>query len=445
MLRGGDVNEIIELRRQGLAITQIGALTGFDRKTIRKYLDDPKRPRYGPRPQRGSQLEPFAIYIQERLAAGVWNAVVLLAELKARGYVGGYTVLKDYLRPLRREAAVVAVRRFETPPGHQAQLDWGTIGRLATAAGETAGSKTLNAFVLTLGHSRAMFADVTTDTQLPTLLRLHEAAFAALGGVPHEILYDRMKTVMLGLDERGEIKWHPLFLDFANHWGFTPRVCAAYRPQTKGKVESGIGYIRKNFLCGRQAHDLADLRGQLRTWVWEVANQRQHGTTHRHVLTAWQEEKPMLWPLAGRAAYPCIGQEKRKVSRDAYVSFRGNRYSVPWCVAGQEVLLQEDGTQLQIARGGERLAVHPLCSAGARQSITVAAHHAGIPLSLAGTTGKAKILLSVEALDAAPLPVVEVRPLWAYEQYEPQYEPGGYESGYAALPVDLPELEVQRG
>lgn len=437
MLRGGDVNEIIELRRQGLSITQIGALTGFDRKTIRKYLDDPKRPRYGPRPQRGSQLEPFAIYIHERLAAGVWNAVVLLAELKARGYAGGYTVLKDYLRPLRREAASVAVRRFETPPGHQAQLDWGTIGRLESATG----SKTLNAFVLTLGHSRAMFADVTTDTQLPTLLRLHEAAFAELGGVPHEILYDRMKTVMLGLDERGEIKWHPLFLDFANHWGFTPRVCAAYRPQTKGKVESGIGYIRKNFLCGRQAHDLADLRGQLRTWVWEVANQRQHGTTHRHVLTAWQEERRLLWPLAGRTAYPCIGQEKRKVSRDAYVSFRGNRYSVPWGVAGQEVLLQEDGTQLQIARGGECLAVHALYSPGARQSITVAAHHAGIPLSLAGTTGKAKILLSVEALDAAPLPVVEVRPLWAYEQYEPT----GYEPGYAAPSVLLPELEVLHG
>jgi hypothetical protein len=157
--------------------------------------------------------------------------------------------------------------------------------------------------------------------------------------------------------------------------------------------------------------------------------------------------------LAGRAAYPCIGQETRKVSRDAYVSFRGNRYSVPWysvpwCVAGQEVLLQEDGAQLQITRGGECLAVHPLCSPGARQSITVAAHHAGIPLGLVGPTGKAKILLADEALAVASLPVVEVRPLWAYEQYEPQYEPGGYEPGYAAPAapsVLLPELEVQHG
>src|SRR4028119_234869 len=130
MLRGGDVNEIQELRRQGLSITQIGTLTGFDRKTIRKYLDNPRQPRYGPRPKRGSQLEPFRAYIHERLAAGVWNAVVLLSELKARGYSGGYTILKDYLRPLRREATSVAVLRFETPPGQQAQLDWGTLGRL---------------------------------------------------------------------------------------------------------------------------------------------------------------------------------------------------------------------------------------------------------------------------------------------------------------------------
>lgn len=430
MLRGGDVNEIQELRRQGLSITQIGTLTGFDRKTIRKYLGHPQRPRYGPRPKRGSQLEPFHTYIQERLTAGVWNAVVLLGELKVRGYSGGYTILKDYLRPLRREAGTVAVRRFETPPGQQAQLDWGTLGRLETEAG----TKTLHVFVLTLGHSRAMFADVVTNTQMATLLRLHEAAFVALGGVPHEILYDRMKTVVLGVNERGETKWNPQFLDFADYWGFTPRACAAYRPQTKGKVESGIGYVRKNFLCGRQAHDLCDLRGQFQSWVWEVANQRQHGTTHRHVFAAWQEEKPLLWPLAGRAAYPFISQEHRKVSRDAYISFRGNRYSVPWCVAGQEVSLQEEGDQLWVQRGGERLAVHPLCTPGARQTITVAAHHEGIPLNLAGTTGKAKIVLQVDRLvngavvGGAMNPVsashiVEVRPLWAYEQYaQPSYD-----------------------
>jgi len=270
VLRGKDVNDIIELKRQGLPISQISQLTGYSRPTIRKYLDNPAAPRYGPRPLKGSKVEPFKPYLEQRLAAGVWNAVVLLAEIKARGYEGEYTALKDYLRPLRKQARTVAVRRFETPPGHQAQLDWGELGHLETAgsSGGDGNRKTLYGFVFTLGHSRAVFADIATDTRIATLLRLHEAAFAELGGVPREILYDRMKTVVLGTDERGETKWNPVFMDFARYWGFTPRACRAYRPQTKGKVESGVGYLRKNFLCGREASGFTDLRGQLRTWVW---------------------------------------------------------------------------------------------------------------------------------------------------------------------------------
>jgi transposase len=202
-----------------------------------------------PRP---TKLDPFKPYLDEHLAAGMWNAVVLLGELHARGYQGSSTAVKDYLRPQRCEASTVTVRRFETPPGQQAQVDWGTFGRLTSP---TELPRTLSGFVMTLGYSRAMFADVATDQTLPTFLRLHEAAFAAPGGVPRELLYDHVKTVVLGLDDRGEIRWQPQFADFARYWGFIPRLCYAYRPQTKGKVESGIGYVRKNFLCGRTATD----------------------------------------------------------------------------------------------------------------------------------------------------------------------------------------------
>lgn len=408
MLRGKDVNDIQELKRQGLTISQISAITGFSRPTIRKYLANPETPRYGPRQPRPSKLDQFKPYLGERMAAGVWNATVLLREIQERGYTGQYSILKDFLRPLRKEAAAVAVRRFETPAGHQAQLDWGELGQLETAEGR----KTLYGFVFTLGHSRAVFADVAIDTKIATLLRLHEAAFTELGGVPREILYDRMKTVILGTDERGEIRWHPLFADFARHWGFTPRACRAYRPQTKGKVESGIGYVRKNFLCGRQANDLADLRSQMRTWVWQVANQRIHGTTHRHIFTAWQEERLLLLPIAGRSPYPYASEERRKVSRDAFVSYRGNRYSVPWRVAGQEVLLREVDGHLHIRRGGERLAVHLLCSSGAHQSVIIAAHHQDIPLGTCERSGKARIWIRLPQNEA---PVVEVRSLAAYE------------------------------
>jgi transposase/transposase-like protein len=283
-----------ELKRQGLSISQIGALTGFDTKTIRRYLRESQTPTYGPRSARPSKLDPYKPYIEERLKIGVWNAVVLLREIKEQGYSGKCSILKDYLRPLRRAASVVAVRRFETPPGHQGQVDWGELGEVVLTDGTV---QKLSGFVLTLGYSRAIFADVATDQRLVTFLRMHEAAFQELGGVPAEILYDRVKTVVLGVDERGEIQWHPTFRDLASYWGFIPRLCRAYRPQTKGKVESGIKYVRGNFLCGREADSVDELHGQLHSWVWRVANVRVHGTTHRQIRQAWTEEKAHLMPL----------------------------------------------------------------------------------------------------------------------------------------------------
>jgi transposase len=237
LLRGREVKEIEELKGQGLSIKAISQLTGWDRKTIRKYLVDPEtRPVYGPRPSRPSKLDSYQSYLEERLKAGVWNARVLLRELRGRGYVGGYTILTDWLRPQRRSArVVVAVRRFETPPGRQAQVDWGHLGTIAIDGVE----RQLWGFTFTLGYSRALMAEATLDQRLGTLLRLHEEAFRQLGGVPEEILYDRMKTVWLKTDQRGEIVWHPVFLDFAQYWGFRPRLCSPYRAQTRARSSPG--------------------------------------------------------------------------------------------------------------------------------------------------------------------------------------------------------------
>ena len=400
------MQQIEELVRQGVSRAEIGRLTGFDPKTIRKYLQEgAAAPRYGPRQPRPSKLDRFKPYIEERLEAGVWNAAVLLGELRERGYSGGYTILKDYLQPLREAARTVAVRRFETPAGKQAQLDWGYLGEID----ENGRKRKLWAFVFTLGHSRAMVAAAAIDQKLPTLLRLHEEAFRQLGGVPEEILYDRMKTVVEGTDERGETRWNKTFGDFAAYWGFTPRACKPYRAQTKGKVESGVKYVRRNFLCGRTAANLADLDEQLRAWVWETANRRVHGTTHKQVFESWKSEKAVLQPLDGRPPYPLWGDEQRQVSRDAFVAWRANRYSVPWTNAGAEVRLLERAGRLEIFRSPERIAVHELAS-GRHQIVRLKEHHADIPLASAGPpSGKGRIYIQVGA------PEVEVRSLAAYE------------------------------
>ena len=407
LLRGGDVHDIKQLKREGLSVGAISAMTGYDRKTVRGYLRTQETvPVYGPRSPRPGKLEPFRDYIAERLSAGAWNAVVLLRELKQRGYCGGYSILKEYLQPKREAAREVAVRRFETPPGHQAQVDWGELGTVEFPDRER---QKLYGFVCTLGYSRAMFADVALDQRLGTLLAMHEAAFSALGGVPCEVLYDRMKTVATGVDDRGEIRWQPLYLDFARYWGFVPRLCRAYRPQTKGKVESGIKYVRRNFLCGRTATSVADLRGQLLTWNLEVAYPRVHGTTHRVVREAWQEEVPHLQPCAGRLPFPHAPAIVRRVSRDAYVSYQTNRYPVPWEAAGQEVTLHIVGEQLEIRAGDALLAAHALCT-GQHQVLTLPGHYAGLPAGATGPPGgKARITIRV-----AP-PEVEVRPLSAYD------------------------------
>ena len=192
LLRGSDVNEIQELKRQGLSISEIGVLTGFNRRTVRKYLSESAEavPSYGRREERGSKLDTFKPYLDQWLQSGVWNAAVLLREIQARGYTGGYSILKDHLHPQRKAARTVAVRRFETPPGHQAQVDWGDVGEIVIEGAK----ERLSAFVLTLGCSRAQFAGISTDQTLSTLLGMHERAFAELGGVPQEILYDNAFT-----------------------------------------------------------------------------------------------------------------------------------------------------------------------------------------------------------------------------------------------------------
>jgi transposase len=362
---------------------------------------------YGPRPAQMSKLEAFKPYLKDRLQAGVWNAQLLLRELRERNYSGGYTILTDWLRPQRKEALSVAVRRFETPPGKEAQVDWGHLGSLSEQGAE----HMLWGFTIKLGYSRRMMAEAATDQKLGTLLRMHESAFQEWGAVPEEILYDRMRTIWTGTDDRGEIVWNAVFLDLARYWGLTPRLCRPYRAQTKGKVESGVKYVRRNFLCGLQGREpanLADLNAELRRWVAEVANRRVHGTTHEQVLIRWDEDQFAMQPVRnGRPPYPYMDDEQRKVARDAYVSWHGSRYSVPWLYAGKQVRVRNHGRYVEVRYGAERIALHAQ-AARHHQVVMLGEHHGDIPL---GNEKSGKTLIHIEQ----SAPVVERRPLAAYE------------------------------
>lgn len=190
------------------------------------------------------------------------------------------------MRPLRAEATLASLtqRRFETAPGQQAQVDWGQV-KVSFISGPTE----VHVFVMTLGYSRRAWAEGFENERMGNLLAAHEHAFEHFGGRCSELLYDRMRTVILGTTD-GRPRWNPTFEAFARHWGFEPRVCRPYRAQTKGKVESGVKYVKRNFIPGRVFRDLDDFNEQLREWLSSIADVREHGTTHQRPIDRFAEE-----------------------------------------------------------------------------------------------------------------------------------------------------------
>lgn len=190
------------------------------------------------------------------------SAVRLTRELRERGYRGAYTAVKRFVAAIRPESQPKPFEvRFETPPGHQAQVDFARF--VTTFTDEPGSVRIVWLFSMVLGHSRHIFARFVMHQDLQTLLRCHMLAFTALGGVPIEILYDRMKTAVMGEHADGHIIYNRSLIALGRHYGFLPRACRPYRAKTKGKVERPFSYIRQDFFLGRSFRNLDDLNGQL--------------------------------------------------------------------------------------------------------------------------------------------------------------------------------------
>ena len=225
---------ILDPHRQGVGVSAIARRTGLDRKTVRKVIASGLEPPvYGPRPPRVTRLRPFEPYLRERLAAmPELTGRRLLRELNALGYRGGYTAVADLLRAIRPIMPPPFEVRFETPAGQQAQVDFAQFQTEFTE--EPGVVRIVWLFSLVLGHSRLLWGRFVLHQDLPTLLRCHIAAFETLGGVPQQILYDRMKAVVIGDDAAtGHIVYNRTLLDFAGHYGFLPKPFRPYRAKTR--------------------------------------------------------------------------------------------------------------------------------------------------------------------------------------------------------------------
>src|SRR6201987_4535687 len=357
VVKFGEFIMVLELHRQGLKVAAIARQLGIDRKTVRKYISRGlEPPTYGPRPRRQKSTDPFLSYLRQRLAAfpGL-TAVRLWREMRERGYPGGYTAVKRAGRDIRPEPIAPFEVRFETPPGEQAQVD---LARFEVEfTDEPGGTRIVWLFSMVLGYSRLIWARFIVHQDLQSVLRCHIAALEAIGGVPREILYDRMKTAVIGEDPDGLVVYNRALVDLARHYGFQPRACRPYRPNTKGKGERPFRYIREDFFLGGSFRNLDDLNAQLWHWLDTVANARVHATTQRVVNEAFAEEKQALQPLP-LVPYRAVLKLERRVSHEGMVSVGGNLYSVPDTTRRRILDVHVLADAIQIFEEGALVATH---------------------------------------------------------------------------------------
>jgi transposase len=307
---------MMDLYRKGVSISEIARQTGRDRKTIRKAVTGSlwtaKRKATRTR-ARERKLSRYEGYLKQRMGEGVYNTRKLLRELRERGYTGGLTQLILYVQPYRPQHEEKAVMRFETEPGQQAQVDWGSFGDIDYEGRQ----RKLYVFVMTLGWSRAMYVEFTVSGTTDWFIRCHQHAFEYFGGLPREVLHDNLKNAVISRARQGRIVWNERYLDFATSSGFAPRACRPYRAQTKGKVERGIGYVRQNFWCGLHFTDLDDLNAQALGWLNDTANPRVHGTTGAVPFERLAQEGLQALPAH---RFDTSIQVERWASRDCLVS-----------------------------------------------------------------------------------------------------------------------------
>ena len=308
----------------------------------------------------------FRSFIESRLERFDLPATVLLRELRAKGYEGGITILRELVSRIKDNHVQRLVDRFETEPGRQAQVDWASCGTIWHRGRR----RRLSLLTVVLGHSRVIWAQFVVSERRPVLMELLESAFRALGGVPRELLFDNLKAVVAQVrSETAPARIQPGFQRFADHFGFEVLASPPYWPRAKGKVERAIQYIKRSFLEGRELSDLDDLNHQLQVWLAEVANVRVHGTTRERPVDRLAEDRQTMLPIDEVVPFPCLTIKTRQADHDARISYLGVLYSVD-----PEILGRRRGEEVEVHRGtDERLRIshrgrlvgeHPLASPG---------------------------------------------------------------------------------
>jgi transposase len=403
------VSAMLKLKELGWGSKRIARELGVSRGTVKRYLEAGGWQPFKT-PERKKLLAGHEDWLRERLRRHRGNADVVRQELASElGIAPSLRTVQRALAPWRQEIAAEAraTVRFETAPGKQLQIDFGE--RLV----EIGGSKVkVFLFVATLGYSRLLHVRAFRHERQESWFDGLESAFLTLGGVPEEVLLDNARALVADHDAATRtVVFNAKLLAFARHWGFRPRACAPYRARTKGKTESGVGYVKKNAIAGRRFASWEALEAHLAAWERAIANARVHGTTGDVPMVRFErDEKVVLKPLAERPPFRACRTLERRVRNDCAVEVDGNAYSVPWRLIGERVEVIVAAGRIRVRHGLCEVAVHEQAQ-GRHQRVIEPEHLAGV----AGTPGR-PVYVAEPPDDRAPPPAPPLlRPLAEYE------------------------------
>lgn len=319
--------------QKSLEPTQIAQELALDLRTVARWLAE-KRFRSRDCTVRPSILDPFKDDIIRMLESHPYTAQQVLQKIQGEGFSGRYSIVKRYVHKVR-PSQKSAFLTLAFAPGECAQVDWGSYGSIKV--GDT--SRRLSFFVMVLCYSRQIYVEFTVSQTMEHFLACHVNAFTAFGGVPARIMVDNLKSAVLK-HALGQVPtFNPKYQDFASHHGFIITACGVRKPNEKGRVENGVGYVKKNFLAGTELPDFMALAPAVKLWLDSVANVWIHGETRKKPVDMLMEEQPHLQPLPANL-YDIGTVAQVRANSQFRVTLDTNRYSVPSCYAGARLTMK---------------------------------------------------------------------------------------------------------
>lgn len=344
--------KILRMHDDHLRVSQIAEALGLDERTVLNWIEEGsyRQRKTGKRP---SRLDPYKPQIVQWVETYPYSTMQVFQQLQEKGYSGGITIVKDYVQKIRpRKSKAFLTLSFA--PGECAQVDWGQYGTVAVGSTR----RKLSFFVMVLCYSRLMYVEFTVSETMEHFLGCHQNAFHFFGAVPGAIMVDNLKcAVIRRLVGLGPV-FNARYLDFANHYGFKIRACSVGKGNEKGRVENGVGYVKKNFLAGLDFPDFSSVNPAAKHWLERIANVRIHGATHKQPIELFPMEKGTLGSLPA-IPYDISMVRQVRANNRFRVALDSNHYSVPSEYASAPMTLKSYPDRLCLYHNNKLIAQHP--------------------------------------------------------------------------------------